>query len=49
MAGQTVVILGAGAGGIVAARALRQALPSEHHVVLVDREAVHQFQSSYLG
>ncbi len=37
--GQTVLILGAGFGGLVVANRLRTALPKEHRVVLVEREA----------
>lgn len=49
MAGsQTVVILGAGVGGIAAARALRKQLPKEHRVVLIDRMRDHVFAPSLL-
>ncbi len=44
--GVTIVILGAGMGGIVTANRLRQALPAGHRVVLVDREDTHVFMSS---
>jgi sulfide:quinone oxidoreductase len=46
--GKTVLILGGGVGGVVAARRLRQRLPREHRVVLVDRAAEFVFQSAYL-
>lgn len=45
---KTVVILGGGVGGLVAARDLRRRLPREHRVVLVDREREHLFAPSLL-
>jgi sulfide:quinone oxidoreductase len=48
MTGRTVVILGGGIGGIVAASRLRRALPREHRVVLVERETNHFFPPSLL-
>lgn len=47
MAG-TVVVLGAGLGGVVAARRARRLLDSGNRVVLVDREPVHRFPPSFL-
>lgn len=44
--GQTVLILGGGVGGLVAANALRKALPKEHRVVLVERDAAFVFAPS---
>ena len=46
MSGKTILILGGGIGGIVAARRLRKALPAQHRVVLVEREARHVFAPS---
>ncbi len=46
--GKTVLILGGGIGGVVAARRLRRALSREHRVILVEREPVHLFQPSLL-
>jgi len=46
--GKTVLILGGGIGGIVAAMRLRQRLASEHRVVLVEKEADHVFSPSLL-
>src|SRR3989304_2541430 len=43
-----VLILGGGAGGIVAATRLRQRLAAEHRVVLVEKEADHVFSPSLL-
>ena len=45
---KTVVILGGGVGGLVAARRLRKLLPSPHCIVLVDREREHLFAPSLL-
>ena len=47
--GKTVLILGGGIGGSVAARRLRQMLPREHRVVLVERESAHVFAPSFSG
>lgn len=48
MAGKTIVILGGGIGGIVAAKRLRKALAREHRVILVEREARYVFSPSLL-
>lgn len=48
MAKHTVVVLGRGIGGQVAARSLRRRLPREDRVVLVERNARFSFQPSYL-
>jgi sulfide:quinone oxidoreductase len=45
---QTIVVLGGGVGGLVAATELRKRLPTEHRVVLVDRERQHLFAPSLL-
>ncbi len=45
---KTVVILGGGVGGVVAAAELRKRLPSPHRVILVDREHEHLFAPSLL-
>lgn len=47
-AGKTILILGGGFGGIVAACRLRQALSREHRVILVEREVDHVFAPSLL-
>ena len=47
MAAKTVLILGAGTGGIVAAHRLRRMLDKEHRVILVDRSPVYSFAPAY--
>jgi len=46
--GKTVLVLGGGIGGVVAASRLRKLLGREHRVVLVERETEHLFQPSLL-
>jgi sulfide:quinone oxidoreductase len=48
VSGKTVLILGGGVGGVVAARRLRAGLPATDRVVLVDRGRQHVFQPSLL-
>jgi len=48
VAGRTVLILGGGVGGVVAAHRLKARLPRADHVILLDREAQHLFQPSLL-
>ncbi|OGG46606.1 MAG: hypothetical protein A3F84_00615 [Candidatus Handelsmanbacteria bacterium RIFCSPLOWO2_12_FULL_64_10] len=48
MSGKTIVILGGGVGGLVAANELRRYLPSEHRVALVEKSARHAFAPSFL-
>ena len=45
---RTVLVLGGGVGGIVAATRLRRLLPRGHRVILIDREPQHLFQPSLL-
>lgn len=45
---QTILVLGGGVGGLVAAVELRKKLPKEHRIVLVDREERHLFAPSLL-
>ncbi|GMQ86897.1 MAG: FAD/NAD(P)-binding oxidoreductase [Gammaproteobacteria bacterium] len=45
---KTVLILGGGTGGIVAASRLRKKLTPDHRVVLVEREPDYVFQPSFL-
>jgi sulfide:quinone oxidoreductase len=47
MAAKTVVVLGAGVGGLVAANRLRRLLGKEHRVVLIDRSPVYSFAPSF--
>jgi sulfide:quinone oxidoreductase len=44
---KTVVVLGGGAGGIVAANVLRKEIPKKNRIVLVDRKDSHNYQSSF--
>jgi sulfide:quinone oxidoreductase len=48
MSGKTIVILGAGVGGLVAANELRRRLPGEHRIVLVEKNPRHAFAPSFL-
>lgn len=48
MAGNTVVILGGGTGGIVAANRLRRELAPADRVVVVERRPVYRFAPSFL-
>ncbi len=47
MPGKTVLILGAGVGGLVAAHRLRRMLGKDHRVVLVDRSPIYTFTPSF--
>lgn len=47
MTGKTVVVLGGGTGGLVAAHRLRRMLGREHRVVLVDRSPIYSFAPSF--
>ena len=46
--GKTVLVLGGGLGGVVAANRLRKKLGAEHSVILVDKQKEHLFQPSLL-
>ena len=48
MAGRTVVVLGGGTGGLVAANELRRRLEPRDRVVVVERQRQHLFQPSLL-
>ena len=48
MVDHTVVILGGGTGGLVAARRLRRLLAPADRVVVVDRSSTYQFAPSLL-
>lgn len=41
--GKTILVLGGGIGGVVAATHLRRLLPHEHRVILIEREFRHVF------
>jgi sulfide:quinone oxidoreductase len=48
MSGKTVLILGGGVGGVVAAHRLRERLGREHRIALVDKSPQHVFAPSLL-
>lgn len=48
MSGKTILILGGGVGGLVAANELRRLVAAEHRVVLVEKNARHAFAPSFL-
>ena len=48
MSGKTVMTLGGGIGGLVVANELRRLLPSEHRIVLVEKNSRHAFAPSFL-
>lgn len=45
---KTILVLGGGIGGVVAATFLRKKLPAKHKVVLIERETQHVFSPSLL-
>lgn len=47
MTARTVLILGAGSGGLVVANRLRRMLGKEHRIVLVDRSPIHSFAPAF--
>lgn len=47
MPGKTVLVLGGGTGGLVAASRLRRMLDKEHRVVLIDRSPYYTFEPSF--
>ena len=48
MNGKTIVVLGAGVGGLAAANELRRLLSNEHRIVLVEKNPKHTFAPSFL-
>ena len=48
MSGETVLIVGGGWGGLAAAHALRELLPAEHRIRLIERNATFSLCTSYL-
>jgi sulfide:quinone oxidoreductase len=45
---KTIVIVGAGTGGIVLANELRQKLAAQHRIILIERTEMHAFAPSFL-
>ena len=45
---KTIIVLGAGVGGLVAANELRRKLPSRHKIILIERNSEHRFAPSFL-
>lgn len=48
MRGESIVVLGGGVGGLVAANEVRRLLPPQHRVVLVEKDLRHAFAPSFL-
>ncbi len=48
MAGKTILILGGGVGGLMAANESRRLLSSDHHITLVEKNPQHAFAPSFL-
>lgn len=48
MSGKTILILGGGVGGLVAANELRRLLPEGHRIIMIDKKAEHAFAPSFL-
>lgn len=48
MTSKTIVVLGGGVGGLVAANELRRLLSSLHRIILIEKNPVHAFAPSFL-
>ncbi|MBI2118770.1 MAG: NAD(P)/FAD-dependent oxidoreductase [Elusimicrobia bacterium] len=48
MSQKTIVILGGGVGGLVAANKLQQLLGEQHRIILIEKESKHAFAPSFL-
>ena len=46
--GKTIVIVGAGTGGIVLANELRRKLAPQHRIIVIERTEIHGFTPSFL-
>lgn len=49
MSAKSILILGGGTGGLVAASRLRRMLDREHRITLVDRSPYYHFEQAYAG
>jgi len=47
MNSKTIIVLGGGTGGLVAANDLRRMLPHNHKIVLIEKNAEHAFPASF--
>lgn len=45
---KTVLILGGGVGGVIAANTLRKKTGKEHKIIVIDKEQKHTFAASLL-
>ena len=48
MSSKTILVLGGGVGGLVAANELRRLLSSEHRIIVIEKNARHTFAPSFL-
>ncbi|MBI1941657.1 MAG: NAD(P)/FAD-dependent oxidoreductase [Acidobacteria bacterium] len=48
MSGKTIIVLGGGVGGLVAANELRRRVGREHRIVVIEKETKHAFAPSFL-
>lgn len=44
---KTILILGGGTGGVVAANVLRKLIPKNHQIIIIDQNDTHFFKASY--
>lgn len=48
MENKTILILGGGVGGIIAANKLRKIIPLNHKIILIEKNSLHSFVPSFL-